>query len=71
MTTLQVEARSVYGQTKYYPMNEAADILCRLTNTKTLTKAHFDAARSLGWDLQVVMGAELDSWLTKLIGEAA
>ena len=45
---IQVEARTIYGTLKFYPMNEAAHLLCRLTGTKTLSREALALANKLG-----------------------
>jgi len=69
MTTLHVSAKSVYGQIKYYPISHEAQVLAKMTGTKTLTRWHFEAAKQLGWAIKITDGAELDSWLEQLMGE--
>jgi hypothetical protein len=37
-TTVLIVRRSVYGEDKFYPANDLADMLCGVANTKTLPK---------------------------------
>ena len=43
------EVRSIYGESKAYPVNEAAKILASIAGTKTLTKATLRKAQALGF----------------------
>lgn len=45
---IQVEPRTVYGTLKFYPANAAADLLCKLTGTKTLSREALATASQLG-----------------------
>ncbi len=54
---LQIELKSVYGETKAYPACEKARTLADMLRTKTLTRAAIAGARSLGFSIVVV-----DAW---------
>ena len=51
---IQVERRSVYGVTKYYPVNNKAKLLARVAKTTTLTPEVLKCAQSLGFVLTFV-----------------
>jgi hypothetical protein len=53
-TTLQVTAKSVYGQDKIYPVNTPAELLARIAGTKTLTLQTLRNAMELGFALDIV-----------------
>jgi hypothetical protein len=57
MTTIRIEYRNVFGVQKIYPVNSAAEKLCELTGTKTLSPADLRAAQSLGHTVEVLLGA--------------
>lgn len=43
-----VEARQVYGNTLYYPTNEKAEAICKLTGQKTIRQQDAKHIRALG-----------------------
>lgn len=48
MIRIEVKARQVYGETKLYPANEAAETLARIAGTKTLTTETLALAKRMG-----------------------
>lgn len=65
MTTIVLEARSVYGSVKLYPVGDAAQVnaLRILTGKKTLDSSDVRALRALGLAVDV-RGAALPEWVT-------
>lgn len=53
-TIIQIQARTVYGQRKIYPMNRAAEILARIAGTKTLSQQNLKDAEALGLRIEEV-----------------
>ena len=51
--TITVEARTIYGAVKYYPISEHAKIMAKLVGTKTLTDAHIIYIKLLGYVIRV------------------
>ena len=51
---LQVSLRDVYGETKIYPVNEAAKYLASIAGTKTITQANIYRALQIGCEVEVV-----------------
>lgn len=68
-TAVLVRFDKVYGLLKCYPVNEAAQQLCLLTRTKTLSPDNLKSARALG--LEVIV--EYQSWaqLEQFLGATA
>ena len=54
---IEVEARGVNGNTKYYPANEAARVLASIAGTKTLSLRTLDYAAYLGHEIVEVFAA--------------
>lgn len=52
--TLQIESRSVYGNTLYYPVCDRAPAIQKLTGKKTLTLSDMAALEALGVHCQLV-----------------
>jgi hypothetical protein len=52
--TLQIESRSIYGNTLYYPLGEAAKAAQKLTGKKTLTLSDMAALEALGVHCQLL-----------------
>ena len=48
-----ITAKSVYGETKFYPANHAAECAARVAGTKTLTLHALRALRDMGCDVVV------------------
>jgi hypothetical protein len=63
---IQVKARYDYGQVRFYPLNEAAKHLCKLTKTSTLTTTMLRHAKSMGATLECSNLAEVKSVLPEL-----
>ena len=56
---ITVIAKSVYGETKYYPSNEAAHALADAVGTKTLTIHALRCAKRMGCALKLDVGGTL------------
>ncbi len=50
---IKVTAKSVYGETKFYPANHAAQCLARIAGTKTLTVCALRYAKDMGCEVNV------------------
>lgn len=46
---IEIEVKDVYGQPKYYPVNNAAKVFARIAGTKTLTVETINSAKELGF----------------------
>lgn len=58
-TIIEVEVKSVYGTDKIYPANTAAEILCKIAGTKTLSKFDLSLAAELGLIVKEINTAKL------------
>ena len=47
---IEVETRSVYGNTLIYPVNDAAKAVAKLAGTKTISQAAIKDLREMGFD---------------------
>jgi hypothetical protein len=52
--TVEIEVRSVYGNTLIYPANEAAQIFAKIAGKKTLDKSDLNLIRALGFEVEQV-----------------
>lgn len=43
-----IQSKSVYGVTKFYPMNETAKLLAQVAGTATLTESTLKLAEQMG-----------------------
>jgi hypothetical protein len=50
---ITVEARDVYGTTKYYPMCDRAKFFANIAGTKTLTPHSLEKIKALGYEIEV------------------
>lgn len=48
-----IEVRNVYGNELYYPANEYADLMLKLTGKKTFSKNDFAIMKELGYTIEV------------------
>lgn len=55
MKVVQVEARVVYGVLKIYPMNDIAELACKIAGTKTLSKGDLDTLELMGFKIEEVL----------------
>ena len=53
--------REAYGNTRAYPVNREAVLLCQLTNSKTLLPQQMAAIRELGFECVDVDGNAISS----------
>jgi|CXWL01.1.fsa_nt_gi hypothetical protein len=53
MIRIEVIAKSVYGETKFYPANYAAEKLAAIAGTKTLTASALLNAKAMGCDVVI------------------
>ena len=51
MSIVEIEARSVYGNTLIYPVNDAAKTLAKIAGKKTLSVENLKDASALGLEL--------------------
>jgi hypothetical protein len=54
MQVIEVNLKSVYGEVKAYPINEAAKLFAALAGTKTLTVQSLKLIKSLGYEVKAV-----------------
>lgn len=59
MQRIEVEAKSVYGNTLIYPVNAAAKTLAEIAGTKTLSKQTLKLAASLGMEVVEVFTSKI------------
>jgi len=60
---LIVTKREVYGSTRYYPVNNAAQQAADLIGTKTLSMDAMLGLKSLGHDIELELSSDLPSFL--------
>ena len=48
---IEITAKTVYGQTKFYPSNQAARLLAEIAGTATLTERALMLARGMGCEI--------------------
>ena len=51
--TITIEAREVYGHTKYYPLCDKAKGFAAIANTTTITEHAIKRIKALGYTVQV------------------
>jgi hypothetical protein len=51
---LQIEIKTVYGEVKYYPVNDAAKTFAAIAGTKTLSIDNLKRIKSLGIAIEYV-----------------
>ena len=51
--TITIEAREVYGHTKYYPLCDKAKTFAAIANTTTITEHAIKRIKALGYTVQV------------------
>jgi hypothetical protein len=52
MIKIQIQLRSVYGEEKAYPANDAARCIANIAGTKTLTRATLLNVLAMGHDIE-------------------
>lgn len=52
MLTVQIQIKSVYGEEKAYPANEAARCIANIAGTKTLTRASLLNVLAMGLSVE-------------------
>jgi hypothetical protein len=50
---ITVRLKDIYGKQTVYPVCEAAQLFCRIANTKTLTREILDSVKALGYSVVV------------------
>ena len=68
---IEVEARQVYGETKFYPTNEAARQLALIAGTRTLTPDTLRQAKAMGCTVALDAGRTLEAMIGALPTSAA
>lgn len=51
---VEIEVRSVYGNTLIYPANDAARLFAQIAGKKTLDRQDLNLIRALGFEVQQV-----------------
>lgn len=54
MKIVEVNLKSVYGEVKAYPANQAAQLFADLSGTKTLTTQALRTIKALGYEIKSV-----------------
>lgn len=54
MKVVEVNLKSVYGEVKAYPANEAAQLFADIAGTKTLTMEALRKIQALGYEIKAV-----------------
>ena len=57
--TATFEIRNSFGQTRAYPVNEAAAALCSLTGSKTLLPQSISTIEALGFQCMTTAGEQI------------
>lgn len=57
--TIQVTIKTVYGKDLIYPVDANAKVFTALIGQKTLTQAHLELIKSLGFKIELVNGYSL------------
>jgi hypothetical protein len=56
-----IKARSIYGETKFYPANHVAELFAMIAGTKTLTSETLRYMKALGVELELSAEASLEA----------
>ena len=56
---IEVEAKTVYGNTLIYPVNDPAKALATIAGTKTLSAAALSAAKDIGLEVVEVFTSKV------------
>ena len=56
---ITVYTKNVYGNNLIYPIGNLAHSFIKLTGTKTLSKYHLNIIRSMGIEVEQVVGSEV------------
>jgi hypothetical protein len=59
MKHLEVSIKTVYGVERIYPMNAAAENLCKLMGKKTFSRNDLDTLKRLGYEIKQVEAIKL------------
>jgi hypothetical protein len=49
---IRVQIRTVYGIDRFYPVNDQAELLAKLTGTVTLTETNLKTAKAMGFVIE-------------------
>lgn len=56
---ITVYTKNVYGNNLVYPIGNLAHSFTKLTGTKTLSKYHLNIIKSMGIEIEQVLGSEI------------
>lgn len=59
---IEIEVKTVYGNTLIYPANEAAKLVAAIAGTKTLSNANLAYAERLGFEIKEVSPKKLPAF---------
>lgn len=48
---VMLQEREIYGVLKFYPYNDLAHLICKISKTKTMTKATIDVIKQMGYEV--------------------
>jgi hypothetical protein len=51
--TIEVLHKRVYGQNRFYPVNENAKCICDIVGCQTLTKDQLKRCKAAGWEIVI------------------
>ncbi len=58
MQVVQIQIRQVYGNSLYYPANQAAEIFAGIAGKKTFSRADIRSIQALGFQIEYVNAYE-------------
>lgn len=68
-TVIKIKIIGKYGNALAYPMNETAELFCRIAGRKTLTKKSLELIKKLGFTVEVE-GYGVDDVSSRARGES-
>ena len=64
--TLKLAIKTTYGTPRFYPLNDTAKAVCKLTTTKTLTEGHLRVLRTMGMKIDIELAPSLERLLERV-----
>lgn len=66
---LKLTIKTAYGVPRFYPANDTAKLLCKLTMTKTLTEEHLKIAKALGLRIEIELAPSIERLIERNEGK--
>lgn len=64
---LKLNIKTTYGTPRFYPVNDTAKAVCKLTGTATLTEKHIKVLKNIGFSVELEMNPAIERLIGRIV----